>query len=265
MPKLAVFADEIAKDIATQIAVMTAEGVRALELRAAEGHGVLDLTGDTRAMVRQRLQDAGVEVFSIGSPLGKSDITAAFEAELARLDQAIDQAQFFGAPRIRIFSFFTPERDWAAHRGEVMDRLGTMAARAGEAGLMLCHENEARIYGEPIANCRDLLATVNSPHLRAVHDTANFVHAGETPYPDGYEAVKPWLEYLHIKDRTRDGVTKPAGEGDGRFPDLLARLRADGFDGYLSLEPHLGGGPDLFRVAARALKGLLDQLGWAYT
>jgi sugar phosphate isomerase/epimerase len=48
------------------------------------------------------------------------------------------------------------------------------------------------------------------------------------------------------------------------MPELFAALRRDGYDGYLSLEPHIGGGPDNFRRAARALKGCLDDLGWAY-
>jgi len=206
--------------------------------------------------------EAGVEVFSIGSPIGKSNITDPFEHELERLRQAIEQARFFGAPRIRIFSFFIPERDWASWRGEVMDRLAAMAALAEEADVLLCHENESRIFGETAANCRDMMETVNSPALRAIHDAANSQHNGESSFPEGYEAVEPWLEYLHIKD-WGDGKVQPAGEGDGRLPDVLAALQAKGYDGYLSLEPHLGGGPDNFRRAARALKAILTSLGWA--
>ena len=263
MPRLCVFGDEIANEISTQIEVMLSEGVRALELRAAEGRGVLDLDGDVRETVRAKLAAAGVEVFSIGSPLGKVDITSPFDEELARLDRAIDQAHYFGTPRIRIFSFFIPDRDWATWRDEVVRRLAAMAAVAAREGVLLCHENESRIYGETAANCRDLLAAVNSPALRAVHDTANFAAHDEEPLTQGYPAVRDWLEYVHIKD-WRDGQAVPAGDGVGRMPELLAQLRADGFDGVLSLEPHIGGGPDNFRRAARALKKLLDELGWGY-
>lgn len=261
MPKLAVFGDEIDASIAVQIEVMQSEGVHALELRGAEGKGVLDLAGETRAMVRQRLQDAGVEVFSIGSPIGKSDITAPVEKEYERLNKAIEQAAFFGAPRIRVFSFFIPDKDWATWRDEVMIRMAALATMAEEAGVVLCHENESRIFGETAANCRDMLETINSPAFRAIHDAANYQHNGEVSYPDGYEAVEPWLEYLHIKD-WGDGKVQPAGEGDGRLPDVLATLKANGYDGYLSLEPHLGGGPDNFRRAARALKKILGELDW---
>src|SRR2546426_9529814 len=35
------------------------------------------------------------------------------------------------------------------------------------------------------------------------------------------------------------GSVVTAGEGVADFPELLQRLRADGYDGFLSLEPHL--------------------------
>lgn len=60
----------------------------------------------------------------------------------------------------------------------------------------------------------------------------------------------------------------PAGQGDGEVRETLAALAAAGFSGYASLEPHLaeagryGGfsGPQEFRRAAAALKGLLREL-----
>jgi sugar phosphate isomerase/epimerase len=69
------------------------------------------------------------------------------------------------------------------------------------------------------------------------------------------------------------GEVVPAGQGDGQVRDTLAELRDSGFEGYLSLEPHLasagrlGGfsGPDGFRLASGALKDLLADLSmqWA--
>jgi sugar phosphate isomerase/epimerase len=60
----------------------------------------------------------------------------------------------------------------------------------------------------------------------------------------------------------------PAGQGDGQVRETLSALGSEGFEGYLSLEPHLaeagryGGysGAEDFRRAARALKELLSEL-----
>lgn len=263
MPKLACFGDEIGAAIDLQIEHMLAQGVRALELRGAEGSGVLDLDGEVRATVRAKLADAGIEVFSIGSPLGKVQVTAPLADELARTRRAIEQARFFGAPRIRIFSFYIPERRYDDYRGLVMDGLAAMADLAEQAGVLLCHENEGGIYGESVERCADIFNTVDSPALKAVHDTCNFLHGGHEAFPAGLEAMRARLEYLHIKDWGA-GAVQPCGEGEGRMPELFARLKAEGWDGYVSLEPHIGGGPENFKRAADALKRRLDEVGWAY-
>jgi sugar phosphate isomerase/epimerase len=60
----------------------------------------------------------------------------------------------------------------------------------------------------------------------------------------------------------------PVGQGDGQVRETLAALRDSGFEGYLSLEPHLGlagrfggfSGPEGFRRDAQALKALVGEL-----
>jgi sugar phosphate isomerase/epimerase len=75
---------------------------------------------------------------------------------------------------------------------------------------------------------------------------------------------------VHIKDALMsEKRVVPAGQGDGQVRELLVALRQRGFDGFLSLEPHLasGGpfsgfsGPELFGVAVDALRKLLSEIG----
>ena len=192
-------------------------------------------------------------------------------------------AQTLQTPYIRIFSFYPP----AAHKGdrsdsgavnpaeyrdEVLRRLREMIARARAAGVFLLHENEKDIYGDTIARCVDLLQSCNDAHFQAILDPANFIQVGQTPYPDAYEAIRPWLRYVHVKDARPDGSVVVAGEGVSHWPELLRRLRSDGYDGFLSLEPHLAlagqyqgfSGPELFRRASQALQQMLQAMGWEY-
>jgi 3-dehydroshikimate dehydratase len=77
---------------------------------------------------------------------------------------------------------------------------------------------------------------------------------------------------VHVKDVTADGRLVPAGEGVAGWSGLMARLRAAGYEGFFTLEPHLAqagafqgfSGPDQFRLAARAFQDLLHAEGWAY-
>jgi 3-dehydroshikimate dehydratase len=273
---LSAFADEISPDPGEQARALVAEDIRHVDLRGAWQTNVLDLSDEQVAKLGRIFGDAGIRVAAIASPIGKTSISRPAEEEYERLDRAIALAHAFETPFIRVFSFYGPERpspDWPhAYRDEVLGRVGVMARTAERAGITLVHENEREIFGDTIDRCVDLLDGVNATSLRAAFDPANFIQCGQTPYPDGYDALAPRIAYLHVKDATAGGEVKPAGEGVARFPDLLQRLREDGFEGPMALEPHLAeqgrlsgySGPDLFRVAAQALKSWLKGMEWTY-
>ena len=135
---------------------------------------------------------------------------------------------------------------------------------------MLAHENEKEIFGDTPDRCADLITSVNSPALRATFDAANFVQCGVRPFSEAYPLLRPHLVYLQVKDAlAATGEVVPAGRGDGQVRETLAALRDSGFDGFMSLEPHLaragryGGfsGPEGFTLAAQSLKMILNELG----
>jgi sugar phosphate isomerase/epimerase len=264
------FADEISADLDEQLSVLAAESISHLELRSVWSTNVADLDDSQLAVVRNRLQQDGVQVSAIGSPIGKIDIDAPLQPELERLRRVADIAGQLGTTLVRVFSFFIPDgQNPQLHRARVIDRMRAFATLAEDRGLILAHENEKKIYGDTPDRCADIIASVGSPALRATFDAANFVQCGVRPHSEGYEMLRPYLEYVQIKDALMaTGDVVPAGQGDGQVRETLAALRDSGFQGYLSLEPHLavagrlGGfsGPDAFRLACRALKDLLADL-----
>src|SRR5450755_2595648 len=210
MIRLSAFADEISPDLEEQIAVLSLEHIHFLELRGVWNTNVLDLTDQQVAGIKETLDAHGIGVSAIGSPIGKVSIDSSFDEHLHRFERAIAVAHALQAPYIRIFSFFPPASQEEAgeggtaspaeYRDEVLRRLREMTARARAAGVILLHENEKEIYGDSIARCVDLLQNGDETHLRAILDPANFIQCGQTPYPDAYEAVRPWLEYVHVKE-----------------------------------------------------------------
>ena len=277
MIRISAFADEIAPDLDEQIASLSAEGIGAIDLRAAWGTPVLDLDEGQVARLERSLSAANIGVAAIATPIGKTPIDGPFGLQIHRFERAIVLARRLGARYIRIFSFYPPSGaagpiDLASYRNEVIWRLCELTARARAADLILVHENEKEIYGDTIARCVDLLESVDDPHFRAAFDPANFIQCDQVPYPDAYEAIRPWLGYVHVKDALPDGTVVAAGEGTARWPEILRRLRAGGYDGVFALEPHLASagqlsgfsGPDLFAHAARAFKALLAAEGWEY-
>src|SRR5437868_7408972 len=172
MIRLAAFADEISPDLDEQIAVLREEGIGHVELRGVWDTNVLDLSDAQVAEVRRALVAHGIEVSSIGSPIGKVAIDGGFDEHVHRFERALILARTFGAGYVRIFSFYRPAGDqtldWSPYRDVVLWRLRELAARARAAGVVLLHENEKEIYGDTISRCVDLLKSVESPNVGAV-------------------------------------------------------------------------------------------------
>jgi len=272
MIRLSGFADEIGPDLALQIRTLRAESMRYLELRAVWETNVLDLPESQRREVRRRLGDAGLSVSSIGSPIGKVPLDAPWEEHLERFRHCLDVAEFFESPYIRLFSFYPPAGgNIADHREEVIRRLREQVRMAEGRPVALLHENEKRIYGEGGEACADLAENV--PGLGLIFDPANLVQAGIRP-SEAWQHMRDHVVYFHIKDAVfPSGDVVPPGEGDGAIPRILAEAITErGYDGFVSLEPHLTvagefdgfSGPAPFRKAVRMVKGMLDDLGAAY-
>ena len=269
------FADEISPDPAQQLATLAAESITHLELRSAWGTNVADLSDAQLTRFKAALDEAGVSVSAIGSPIGKIDVRAAFPPELERMRRIADIANAFGTRIVRVFSFFIPEGEpQAKYRSRVIDQMAALAAVAAERRVVLAHENEKLIYGDVPERCADIIASVGSPALRGTFDAANFVQCGVRPHSDAYPLLRPYLLYVQIKDAlAATGEVVPAGQGDGEVRQTLSALMESGFEGFLSLEPHLaaggtfGGfsGPAEFRRAAQALKYLLAGLSASWT
>lgn len=265
------FADEIAPDLETQLDVLEDLGIDHLDLRNVDEMNVLEFDEAKVQKVKATLDRRGFEVSSIGSPIGKIDVTDDFEPHLADFERTLELADEFDTENVRLFSYYLPEGDDPAdHRDEVMRRMRTKVELAEDAGITLFHENEKDIYGDTPGRCRDLHATVDSPNFRAIFDPANYLEIGVHAYPDALLQVVEYVDYLHIKDAKfgERGEMRPAGEGDVDIEGLLRIMRDRGFRGFASLEPHLlhageregYSGPDGFKEATRALCEIIDRV-----
>ena len=265
------FSDEISPDPVEQCQVARDLGLKYLEIRSAWNVNILDLDADQLATLQQTLKESGLQVSSIGSPIGKINIDDDFEPHLERMRHATEVANAFGAPYIRIFSFFIRDGDDPdRHRDEVLRRMRALADVAEEDDVVLLHENEKEIYGDIPRRCVDIVTSVDSPKLRLAWDAANFVQVGVRPFTEGYAQLRPYVDYIQIKDaRLADASVVVAGEGDGEVVETIRALRDDGFDGFFSLEPHLadynalGGfsGAELWTSAWKALTDILKAEG----
>jgi sugar phosphate isomerase/epimerase len=265
------FGDEIDDDPAVQIAVLQALGANYIEVRSAWGTNIVDLSEDQLRELAALLAEKGMLVSAIASPIGKVDVSLPVEHEVERLRRAANAAKVLDAKYIRIFSFYYGESvPVDSIRDDVMERMRALAAVAEEEGVVLLHENEKDIFGDVPDRVLDIIETVNSPALKVAWDAANFVQVGVKPFAEAYGKLRPHLEYLQVKDALfANGHVVPAGEGDGDVLRTVEALKADGYTGFASLEPHLAGahglggfsGPTAFGIAARAFAKVTAEAG----
>lgn len=279
--KISGFSDEISKEIVTQFEVLKKLNIRYFEPRGIDGKNISTLNDEEVLELKAKMEQYGIKVSSIGSPIGKIKLTDSFEEHFEVFKRVVKTAKMLDTKYIRMFSFYHEGGDeWTAEeRAEVIARLKKMIAYAEEQDVILLHENEKAIYGDTADRCIDLMKELYGPHFKAVFDPANFVQCGQdTKY--AYENLKNYIEYMHIKDALfEDGKVVPAGCGDGNVEYVLNALMENGYDGFLSLEPHLGsfeglanlelddkmeglpkGGEGTFTLAYRALCKILEKI-----
>jgi sugar phosphate isomerase/epimerase len=265
------FGDEIDDDPAVQIAVLQALGASHIEVRSAWGTNIVDLSDEQLRTLAELLAEKDMKVSAIASPIGKVDVSLPVEHEVERLRRAANAAKVLDAKYIRIFSFYYGESvPVESIRDDVIERMRALAAVAEQEGVVLLHENEKDIFGDVPDRVLDIIETVNSPALKVAWDAANFVQVGVKPFEEAYGKLRPHLEYLQVKDALfANGHVVPAGEGDGDVLRTVEALKADGYTGFASLEPHLAGahglggfsGPTAFGIAARAFAKVTAEAG----
>jgi 3-dehydroshikimate dehydratase len=262
------FADEIASDIAVQLAVLERHGVSHVDLRTLNGSNLIEL-GDAQVVaLRDQFRAHGIAVAAIASPIGKEPADSDSSALRGRLTRAAAIARLFDTDLIRVFGFYPPE-DGADWKEASLRSLRTLASCAREDGVTLLLENEVGTCADTAEHIGELLEALAHEPVCAAFDPANALRCGDTPYPKGYARVKPWLRQVHVKDLDEAGKVVPAGFGTADWPALFQALSRDDYEGFISLEPHLlragraGGftGPTLFAEAHRALQALITSNG----
>lgn len=274
------FADEIAEDLETQISVVKKLGISYIEMRGVNGKPLVEHSLEEVKEIKKQLDKHGLKLSSVGSPIGKIQITEDFEEHFELYKKTVEIAKIMETPYIRMFSFFIPTGETPEiYKEQVFERLQRMADYAEKQNVVLLHENEKEIYGDNALRCLEIMQQFYGEHFKAVFDFANFVQCRQDT-KEAYELLKPYIAYIHIKDAKADsGMVVPAGYGDGHVKEILKTLLGSGYEGFLSLEPHLTeftgfgsleqngelenrkmSGEEAYTMAYTALKDILDSL-----
>lgn len=230
------FADEASPEIDGQIKAMLRNNLNGLEIRGVDGENISDISIEKAKEVKNKLDANGLITWSVGSPIGKINITDNFSEHLEKFKHTLEIADVLGVKNIRLFSFYIPENENAdIYKNEVLDRMGEFLRVAKGSGINLCHENEKGIFGDTAERC--LYLHKNLPDLKGIFDPANFVQCGIDTLK-AWEILNPYIKYMHIKDSKVDGMVVPSGFGSGNIEKIAKSFIEKGGRDF-TMEPHL--------------------------
>jgi sugar phosphate isomerase/epimerase len=273
MIRLCAFSDEAGSSLKEQIDALKRNGISLMELRSIDKKNVADFTIEEAIEYQRILEENGISVWSIGSPIGKVNINVDFDEYLKKVAHVCELAKIFKSDKIRMFSFFHAYDE----ETKVYEHLNRMVEVASCYGVYLYHENEKDIFGDTAERVLKVMNNVSG--LKYIYDPANYLQCDQ-PASVTLSMFHHKTDYFHIKDVISEtGQLVPAGYGDGMILDLIKAIKDDK---TLTLEPHLtvfdsyksidntemkhkftySSANEAFDAAVNALKDLLVKAGY---
>ena len=205
-----------------------------------------DLSDARFEQVAEQIEAANMQVTCFASAIGNwsRNIRDDFQKDVDELRTAIPRMQRFGAKFIRTMSWVgegVPEDEW---RDEGVRRYRELAAMAEDGDIYLAHENCTGWGGLSANHMIEFVDAIGSDHVVILYDIGNAASHGYAPW-DFYTTLKGRIRYVHVKDvrMNPEGGSSDrfqyAGEGDAMVREILADLIANGYDGVVSIEPHV--------------------------
>ncbi|MFI7059965.1 sugar phosphate isomerase/epimerase family protein [Kribbella sp. NPDC050124] len=213
--------------------------ISGLELRAADEEFTnTGLTPAQRRELRSRIEDAGLEILAVSSYVKLCAV------EDQPLEAHLELAADLGARGVRVFPGDDGEGTADAPSAGEIRALDRVTSAPTDSQILL-ETHDSHSAGRKMAALLTRLDTdVPGHNAKVIWDSAHTWSHGESP-AESFALLKPWLEFVQIKESDSKQQYRPVAIGTGDFPirDLLTTL--DGTDYPLSLEWELKWHPHL--------------------
>lgn len=259
------FADEVNGDIDVQIKATKGLGWNFIEARNIEGKNITDISDKKFEEIYSKLMESGINISCFGSKVanwGKSPYKEEdYKQSIEELKRAIPRMKKLGTKMIRGMSFFIPKNEHPDNPDldkSIIKKLKVLVSMCEQEDIIYLHENCMNYFSQSYEHMKRLIESMDSPYFKVVFDTGNPVFTdnriGDPPYKkqntwEVYQILKQKIQSVHIKDGIFIKDTENyfpeveytfPGEGNGQVKKVLKDLIANGYEGGISIEPHMG-------------------------
>jgi sugar phosphate isomerase/epimerase len=245
MFKLGFITDEVSQDVSRVVQFAHDFEAPALEMRSIQETPVEKISVAQAKELQKIFSDKGLYIHSVASPVFKCQFDSKEEIRqhLDHLKHVLELAHIWGSHIIRVFTFW--RESVSGPLEAVVEKFLPAARVAEDAGIPLGVENEDSTFVGSGKELAQFLALANHDLVRAIWDPQNAFYRtrGAESAVAGYEAVRPWVLHVHVKDadldaKTGEPVAAELGKGKVDWPAQLRALQSDRYSGVLSLETH---------------------------
>ncbi len=237
--KLGVITDEVTQNIFEAAAFCKKHGLQCMEVRSVNDHSPFEFTADDISDINTAAKEYDLSVCAISAPLFKCDFDddAAIATHIENFEKCALRANQLGAKYIRGFDFW----DIGVSIEKRAEKYKQIAQICEKYDIICVIEADPSVHSNTPHKTAELVSKIDSPYIKVLFDPGNEVWVNEKASEDAYDAVKPYLAHIHIKDADiidgkPDGVK--IGEGLVDYKTLFARLINDGYSGNVMLETH---------------------------
>jgi len=240
--------DEAGSSLEKQIQAHKELGWNYLELRLINGKNIVgELPDDEFGKAVRAIEKNDMRVSGFASAIGNwsRPVTGNFRLDIDDLKCSIPRMKRLNTKYIRIMSWLgegVTETEW---RKEAIYRCRKLAKMAEDVGIVLTHENCIGWGGLGAKQMVELYEEVNSPSFKLLYDIGNTISHGYNP-EDFFSIIRHNFVYAHIKDAFKNPAGGKSqnyaycGEGDAMLEPILDKIiNEDGYDGFISIEPHV--------------------------
>lgn len=242
---IAFITDEATQSFDEAVRLAGQLGLRGLELRSVEDTPIDRVSHEKLRGYAEAKEQHNLHVIALASSFYKEDLSypAIVAAELEKLERLCDAADILDTQYIRGFAGLAADsgRLPASELAAFFEAPRKILESRNKKLLLEADPHMNTSNHQALAQLLDLLA---SECFGAIYDPGNSLYdpLGEKPFPDAYEAVREHIRHVHIKDARHDDDGNPyclrPGDGLVPYPELLQRLKDDGYRDWLSLETH---------------------------
>ncbi|HUT58144.1 MAG TPA: sugar phosphate isomerase/epimerase [Phycisphaerae bacterium] len=226
------FRDEPIESLVPRIAQI---GYDAVEIFGSQIDGKSD---EELSALKDLCAEHGLRPLAVAPYLSLTRSREAYDESLACAERFVHYCRVLGAPKFRTFTDVGPKgigSDVATPQQWAQGIEGLKHITALDRGIAFVMETHPQTLVDTVESIERVLAEVDAPNLKVLYQPGN-TDFRQRGIIECWRRLRPHVEHMHIQNHRDDDAPPYVEEGTLDLPAFFRAVKADGYDGSMSVE-----------------------------